>query len=115
MRAYERFLEYVKYPTMSDEASETTPSSAKQLKLGRFLTEELIALGLEAEMDEFGYVYGRLPANCEGEVSLDFSVIKTEAFPKILVIYYFGNHKYISLNQLVFIFIHVRIFRHKYI
>ena len=68
MRAYERFLEYVKYPTMSDEASETTPSSAKQLKLGRFLTEELIALGLEAEMDEFGYVYGRLPANCEGEV-----------------------------------------------
>ena len=68
MRAYERFLEYVKYPTMSDEASETTPSSAKQLKLGRVLTEELIALGLEAEMDEFGYVYGRLPANCEGEV-----------------------------------------------
>lgn len=67
MRAYERFLNYVKYPTMSDETSETTPSTEKQLKLGRVLTEELISLGLTAEMDEHGYVYGRLAANCDGE------------------------------------------------
>ena len=33
MKAYERFLNYVAYPTMSDEASETVPSTAKQLVL----------------------------------------------------------------------------------
>ena len=67
MQAYERFLKYVSFPTMSDEESESVPSSAKQLVLGKYLKDELISLGLEAEMDDNGYVYGKLPANREGD------------------------------------------------
>ena len=42
MKTYERFLNYVAYPTMSDDASETVPSSAKQL----VLANEAIKQGL---------------------------------------------------------------------
>ena len=62
----ERFLKYVSFPTMSDESSETTPSSAKQLALSRYLAEELKALGLsDVELDEKGYLYATLKANCD--------------------------------------------------
>ncbi len=68
MRAYERFLTYVKYPTMSDETTGTTPSTAKQLELARHLCDELITLGLtDAQVDEYGYVYAHLAANVTGE------------------------------------------------
>ncbi len=60
----ERFLRYVSYPTMSCEENECCPSTEKQLKLGKLLAEELCALGLCAEMDEHGYVYGSLESNC---------------------------------------------------
>ena len=67
MRAYERLLKYVIYPTMSDETSESTPSSSKQLALSRALTEELRSLGLSAELDGYGYVYATLDANVDGK------------------------------------------------
>ena len=70
MKAYERFLNYVAYPTMSDDASETVPSSAKQLVLARDLQKELLTLGLtDAYVDGFGYVYATLPANTDKEVN----------------------------------------------
>ena len=70
MKAYERFLNYVAYPTMSDDASETVPSSAKQLVLAKDLQKELLALGLtDAYVDGFGYVYATLPANTDKEVN----------------------------------------------
>lgn len=63
MKAYERFLKYASYPTMSDESSDTCPSTAKQLVLARALANELISLGLtDAEVDAHGYVYAKLPA-----------------------------------------------------
>ena len=66
MRAYERFLKYVSYPTMSNEESGTHPSSAKQLVLAKELALELEALGLvNVELDEWGYVYAELPANTD--------------------------------------------------
>ena len=66
MRAYERFLKYVSYPTMSNEESGTHPSSAKQLVLAKELALELEALGLvNVELDEWGYVYAALPANTD--------------------------------------------------
>ena len=66
MNTIERFLKYVSFPTMSDETSETCPSSAKQLALSRYLAEELTALGLsDVELDENGYLYATLPANCD--------------------------------------------------
>jgi len=70
MRAYERFLNYAAYPTMSDEESNTCPSTKKQLKLARVLCNELLELGLsDARVDEHGYVYASLPKSCEGEVN----------------------------------------------
>ena len=69
MNAVERFLKYVTYDTQSDEHSQTTPSTEKQKVLGAALAEELSQLGLHnAHMDQYGYVYGWLPATpgCEG-------------------------------------------------
>ena len=66
MYTYERFLKYVAIPTMSDEESETVPSTKGQLVLAKLLSEELSALGLEdARVDEYGYVYATLPANTD--------------------------------------------------
>lgn len=62
-------MKYVSFDTQSDEGSETCPSTAKQLELGRFLAAELDSLGLRnARMDQNGYVYATLPATpgCEG-------------------------------------------------
>ena len=71
MNTTERFLKYVSFPTMSDETSETCPSSTKQLALSRFLAEELTALGLsDVELDENGYLYATLPANCECKTTI---------------------------------------------
>ena len=67
MKAYERFLKYVSFPTMSDEESESVPSTKKQLKLAEYLRDELASLGLDATLDTNGYVYGRLPRNVEGD------------------------------------------------
>ena len=68
MRAYERFLIYAEYPTMSDETTGATPSTAKQLCLARHLRDELRDLGLsDAHVDEYGYVYAHLAANVTGE------------------------------------------------
>lgn len=64
----ERFLSYIAMDTMSDGRSKTVPSTAKQLKLAEHLKGELLELGLEAEMDECGYVYGSLASNVEEEV-----------------------------------------------
>ncbi len=68
MTVLERFLDYVRYDTQSDENSDTCPSTAKQRIFGAHLAEELQGAGLsDAAMDEFGYVYGHLPASpgCE--------------------------------------------------
>ena len=59
----ERFLRYVQIDTQSDPQSTTVPSTAKQKDLGRLLLTELQELGIEASMDDYGYVVGRLPSN----------------------------------------------------
>ena len=67
MKITDRFLKYVSYPTMSDENSQTVPSTKKQLVLSRAIADELVAMGLEdVELDEMGYLYATLPANVEG-------------------------------------------------
>ena len=64
MDVIERFLKYVCMDTQSDEESQTVPSTAKQKQLGEALVAELKELGLEnVRMDEYGYVYGLLPAS----------------------------------------------------
>ena len=64
----DRFLRYVAVDTQSCEESESLPSSAKQLTLLAMLRDELQAMGVEAVLDEFGYVMGRIPANTDKPV-----------------------------------------------
>lgn len=69
MDIVERFLNYVSFDTQSAEDADTTPSTAKQLKLAEYLRDELKGIGMtDVEMDENGYVYATLPANTDKEV-----------------------------------------------
>ena len=62
----ERFLEYVKVDTKSDETTRTTPSTKGQLELGKILEKELKEIGLsDIFVDEFGYVYATLKGNSD--------------------------------------------------
>ena len=62
--ASERFLHYVAFDTMSDEFSETCPSTEKQKAFGAYLVEEMKEIGIrDAFMDEHGYVYGTVPGD----------------------------------------------------
>ena len=64
MEIKKRFLNYVSFDTQSDSYSHTVPSTSKQLKLGKYLVEELQSLGIEnAKIDEYGVVYGTIPSN----------------------------------------------------
>ena len=64
----DRFLRYVSVDTQSNEDSETQPSTDKQLNLLRMLRDELRALGVEATLDEYGYVMASIPANIDKKV-----------------------------------------------
>ncbi|MCA1410162.1 peptidase T [Bradyrhizobium sp. NBAIM20] len=65
----ERFLRYVTIDTQSDPASPSSPSTEKQKDLGRVLAAELKAMGVvDAHLDEYGYVYGTIPANTDKKV-----------------------------------------------
>ena len=63
----DRFLRYVAVDTQSDPESETQPSAAKELDLLRMLCKELQEMGVEATIDEYGYVMGHIPSNCGRE------------------------------------------------
>ena len=64
----DRFLRYVAVDTQSDENSESQPSTPKQLNLLRMLRDELEAMGVEATLDEYGYVMGSIPSNTDAKV-----------------------------------------------
>ena len=73
MTIYERFLKYVSFPTTSDENNECCPSTEGQRVLANELCRELLDLGIsDARVDENGYVYASIPANCEGMPSIGF-------------------------------------------
>ena len=63
-----RFLRYVSVDTQSNEESETQPSAAKEWNLLKMLLEELQTLGVEACLDEYGYVMATLPSNLDKDV-----------------------------------------------
>lgn len=66
MRAYQRLLNYTKFPAASDSSSKSCPSTPEQLVFGKALVEEMLALGIEdANMDENGYVFGTIESNIE--------------------------------------------------
>ena len=60
----DRFLRYVAVDTKADPESETQPSAARELDLLRMLCDELNAMGVEATLDQWGYVMASIPSNC---------------------------------------------------
>lgn len=61
----DRFLRYVSIDTQSDENSESQPSAAKELDLLKLLCKELNDMGVEATLDEYGYVMGTITSNID--------------------------------------------------
>lgn len=64
----DRFLRYVAVDTQSDPDSQTQPSATKEFDLLRMLCDELNAMGVEATLDEYGYVMASIPSNCGKKV-----------------------------------------------
>ena len=62
----DRFLRYVSVDTQSNEESESQPSAAKEWDLLKMLQAELQAMGVEATLDEYGYVMASIPGNAPG-------------------------------------------------
>lgn len=59
----DKFLRYVAVETTSDPESESQPSSKIQFNLLKMLVKELKELGIEAEMDKYGYIMATIPTN----------------------------------------------------
>lgn len=67
MNLVDRFLQYVKFDTQSDELTNLTPSTPGQMIFARHLKDELQSLGLQdITLDENGYLMATLPGNIEG-------------------------------------------------
>ena len=64
----DRFLRYVAVDTQSEPDSQTQPSAERELDLLRMLRDELLAMGIEATLDEYGYVMATIPSNCSKDV-----------------------------------------------
>lgn len=64
----DKFLRYIAIDTQSDPESESQPSSAKQLDLQKLLRDELSGMGIDATLDEYGYVMASIPSNCGKDV-----------------------------------------------
>ena len=64
MTLVDRFLQYVKFDTQSDELTNLTPSTPGQMIFARHLKDELESLGLsDITLDENGYLMATLPGN----------------------------------------------------
>lgn len=66
IKVHERFLNYVSIDTQSVDDVECFPSSEKQKNLASILVDEMKSIGIkDAEVDEYGYVYGTIPSNTD--------------------------------------------------
>lgn len=65
MTVVDRFLQYVKFDTQSDELTNLTPSTPGQMIFAQHLEKELREMGLtDISLDENGYLMATLPGNC---------------------------------------------------
>ncbi len=82
-RLLERFLRYVRLDTAADPQSQTYPSSAKQLVLGKLLADELTAMGIEGvELTCDGLVIATVPATIAGDVPVVAAVAHLDTSPE---------------------------------
>ncbi len=71
MTLVERFLEYVKFDTQSDELTNMTPSTPGQMVFAEYLKKQLEELGLkDITLDANGYLMATLPSNLPVGVSV---------------------------------------------
>ena len=69
MTVVDRFLEYVKFDTQSDELTNLTPSTPGQMEFAQYLEGKLKDLGLkDVSLDENGYLMATLPGNTDEKV-----------------------------------------------
>ena len=72
MDIVKRFIRYAKIDTESDPNSKSVPSTEKQKKLANLLLEELTEIGVEAFVDEYSYVYGKIKGTKKTKNSVGF-------------------------------------------
>ncbi len=71
MNLVDRFLQYVKFDTQSDELTNMTPSTPGQMVFAEHLKKELESLGLkDITLDDNGYLMATLPSNLPTGVSV---------------------------------------------
>ncbi len=69
MTVVDRFLQYVKFDTQSDELTNLTPSTPGQMIFAQHLEKDLKQLGLsDISLDDNGYLMATLPSNCNKQV-----------------------------------------------
>lgn len=69
MTVTERFLDFVKYDTQSDDLTDMTPSSPGQMEFAGYLRTVLEGMGLQdVDLDDNGYLMATLPANTDKPV-----------------------------------------------
>ncbi|MEG3006926.1 MAG: peptidase T [Oscillospiraceae bacterium] len=66
MKAYERLINYTKFPTASNENCPDCPSTKSQIVFAESLVEEMKAIGISnVTLDRNGYIFGTIPSNIE--------------------------------------------------
>ena len=69
MNLIDKFLDYVKFDTQSDELTNLTPSTPGQMEFAKYLQKKLIEMGLsEVTLDDNGYLFATLPANTDKQL-----------------------------------------------
>ena len=69
MTVVDRFLDYVKFDTQSDELTNMTPSTPGQMIFAQHLEKELRAMGLDdIILDDNGYLMATLKGNVDKQV-----------------------------------------------
>jgi tripeptide aminopeptidase len=67
----ERFIQYARINTQSNDKSTTLPSTASQYEFSKLLARELQEIGLsDVEVDDNGYLMATLPSNVEEDVKV---------------------------------------------
>ncbi|MTK14094.1 MAG: peptidase T [Clostridiaceae bacterium] len=83
-KVVEKFLEYVKFDTQSEDGIDKCPSTEKQLVLAKVLVEELKEIGMQdVSLDDNGYVMATLPGNVDKNVPVIGFIAHMDTSPEI--------------------------------